>query len=131
VAALDACCRLSGSGDAFFIISKSGPPFETLGAVWFKDGRVSMLRRDRASSDSVDTASFALTLFRLVSEASGPNGAVAVVRTETSELSNATTRTIRLQFGDGRALTVTLLSADDPNLGRSTEIAELHENPTP
>ena len=38
LAKLGICCQLSGADDSFFVQSKSGPPFEVLGAIWFNGG---------------------------------------------------------------------------------------------
>ena len=58
IAKLGVCCQLTGGGDSFFIQSKTGPPFDLLGGIWFSQGRVSRIRRDRSYSDDREVVGF-------------------------------------------------------------------------
>jgi hypothetical protein len=109
---LNACCKLAGSNDSFFIESKDGPPFSILGAVWFRGGRVSALRLDRARSDDAKTVAFVLGLYRVLSDVA-PGTSVASVGTSVSELSNGTTRTITIRLQTSKVLTISVHNPDD------------------
>lgn len=112
IAKLRVCCELTGGGDSFFIQSKTGPPFELLGGIWFSQGRVSRIRPDRSYSDDREVAGFGLALFRITSELTQSGPSQAVIGTATTELSNGTERTITIQFANGRVLTVSALNPD-------------------
>jgi len=122
--ALAGCCKTDGSADSTFVYSKTGPPFRIVGALWFVDGRLSRVRRDRAQSTDQQAVELALSLFRVIDESSGSAPTPARVQAETSEMANGTKRTVRISFDNGKSIAVSVNLADDQRLGRSVDISE-------
>ncbi len=97
---LQACCKPLSNEEGAFIEANDN---KTLGAVWFKSGRVSGLRRDELRASETEAVALGLKMFRLVSQLG--NGS-AQITTDTLEATNATLRTITMAFPDGNTLEV-------------------------
>lgn len=119
LAKLSACCQLIGANDSFFVHSKGG---DLLGGVWFSEGRVSRVRRERAYSSALETSRLALALFRAVSERLPSGSSTAVVEAVATEMSNGTDRAVTIRFPNGRSLTLSVGGPDGfPSAARISE----------
>ncbi len=117
---LEKCCFTSGGTDpryanvkSFFIFKKDKS--EILGTIWFRGEKVERLQRDGEFSQDPETSHFALSLYRLLSERTHSSPATTIVlRTGTSETSNAPSKAVTFEFRDGRSVQMEIVTPDDP-----------------
>lgn len=125
---LEKCCFITGGTDPLqpdfksFIIEKKDKT-DMLGAIWFRAEVVERIVREGKFSQNPETVSFALSLYRLLSETTDSNPAtfrrdgatscVIVLQTENREISNASTKVITLTFRNGRSIQMELSAPDD------------------
>jgi hypothetical protein len=107
------CCGTSAvSSDGMFLLNKASN--EIIGAIFFKDGRVSGLRRDEKQSQNKEVADFILSLYRSVLDRNSLiQPSVVTLSAFSEELSNATSRHLTLTFPDGRRLHLTQSTLDN------------------
>jgi len=92
----------------------------------FRDNRVSYLRRDVAQYTEPETGEFALQLYRTIADIQ-KQGPVSL-RIESSELSNGSSKYLVLGFSGGKAVRISVLIPDSPNMKRTVEITEELQN---
>jgi hypothetical protein len=118
-ARIAACCTYNNG----FIVTKNGPPYHMLGAIVFRDNRVSYLRRDVAQYQEAETGEFALQLYRTISDIQKQG--VVSLRVESSELSNGSSKDLVIGFSGGRTVKISVLIPDNTStVRRAVELTE-------
>jgi len=133
LAELSMCCSIAPAAPAphSWSVKTSGPPFESLGFIWFAKGKVSMVEQSHGQFQQADAVNLAQSLFRIISADSRSKSEATITQTDTTEGSNLTIRTVTLRFGSGRSVVLTINKVD-PNrakMGDWVEINERLENP--
>jgi hypothetical protein len=116
MALLAECCivDLDRAGESAFIRSKSSPPGRSIvGAIFFRDGRVTGLRRDVVQSQNREAAEFFLALYRSLLNGQNKMSGSVTITANPVDGANFTGRELVFRFPDGRYVTVQHSFGDD------------------
>ena len=116
------CCllQLDASKESGFIQSKSDKSI--VGSIFFRDGRVSGLRRDVKRSQDKAAAEFILSVYRSLLDGKTEMRALVNVSARPVDGANFTGRDLTFAFSDGRFVTVRHAILDNGDL-----VVELNE----
>lgn len=115
---LERCCSVTGGRDprdtkakSFFIWDRGRT--EILGEIWFRNAEVERVQRDGAFSEDPEVVSFALSLYRELSQRAHSGVATVILQMGTSEATNASSKVITFTFGDGQSIQMEIVAPDD------------------
>jgi len=121
---LEKCCSVTGGTDprdtrakSFFIWNKGRT--EILGGIWFRNAEVERVQRDGAFSQDPAVVSFALSLYRELSQRAQSGVTTVILQMGTSEATNASSKVITFMFRDGQSIQMEIVAPDDSQKSRN------------
>jgi len=109
-------------GELHSIFREDKPPFISIGAVDFRDGKLDWASRHWADPRTVTASDYASTLFAVLESATVASGSLATVSTKITRTPESEIKQIEFVFSDRK---ISTLTSDDRTHGKSVTIQEM------